>query len=186
MPGNIYDMSWSEDSKKIVIVGEGRDKYGVVISWDTGTNVGSISSHLKNLLSCDFRKTRPFAIVTAGEDMTLIHHKGPPFKYDKKIELHTNFINCVRYNKDGTLVASAATDGKINIYNGQTLDFMYDLIADGKQRAHEGGVYSISWSGCGTKLLSASGDKSCKTWDVAEKKCLWYYYLGRYLIAFLK
>jgi WD40 repeat protein len=38
--------------------------------------------------------------------------------------------------------------------------------------AHAGGIYVLSWTRDGKKLLTASGDKTCKLWDVEAKTLL--------------
>jgi hypothetical protein len=42
--------------------------------------VGEIAGHAKMLISCAFKTTRPFRILTGSEDNAVILHEGPPFK----------------------------------------------------------------------------------------------------------
>jgi hypothetical protein len=42
--GAVKDLAWSEDSKRIVVGGDGRDKFGAAIMWDTGATVGEVCS----------------------------------------------------------------------------------------------------------------------------------------------
>ena len=51
-----------------------------VFTWDSGNNVGEIAGHAKLLISCAFKTTRPFRIMTGSEDNSVILHEGPPFK----------------------------------------------------------------------------------------------------------
>jgi len=44
--------------------------------------------------------------------------------------------------------------------------------------AHQGGVYAVSWSPDSKSLLTASGDKTCKTWDVAGMKLITEFPMG--------
>lgn len=76
--GAIRDLAWSEDSKRIVAVGEGRERFeavlpvtspavfvlivlgawhrfGSVFMWDSGSSVGEITGQSKTILSCDFK-----------------------------------------------------------------------------------------------------------------------------------
>lgn len=48
----------------MVIVGEGRERFGHVFMTETGTSVGEISGQSKPINSCDFRPARPFRIIT--------------------------------------------------------------------------------------------------------------------------
>ena len=62
----------------------------------------------------------------------------------------------VRYSPDGSLWASGGFDGKIFLYDGKDSELKGEL---------SGGIYGLAWDGSSKKLLSASGDKSCKMWD---------------------
>jgi hypothetical protein len=46
----------------------------------SGNNVGEIAGHAKMLITCAFKTTRPFRIITGSEDNAVILHEGPPFK----------------------------------------------------------------------------------------------------------
>ena len=48
-----------------------------------------------------------------------------------------------------------------------------------QRNAHGGGIYAVAWSGDGKKLLSASGDKSCKLWDVETRKAITTFEMGQ-------
>ncbi|CAH0731356.1 unnamed protein product, partial [Brenthis ino] len=160
--GPIKDIAWSADSQRMVVVGEGRERFGHVFMAETGTSVGEISGQSKPINSVDFRPARPFRIVTASEDNTLAVFEGPPFKFKCTKQEHTRFAQAVRYSPDGSLFASAGFDGKIFLFDGLTSE----LKGEFGSPAHKGGVYSISWSPDGKQLLSASGDKTCAIWDV--------------------
>lgn len=162
--GNIKDLAWSPDSQRIVVVGEGRERFGHVIMMETGTSVGEIAGHSKTINSCDFRPSRPFRIITGSEDNFVGIYEGPPFKFKNQLEDHTRFVQSVRYSPDGQLFATAGFDGKMFLYNAND----YSKVGEfGSKNAHAGGIYAISWSPDGKQLLSASGDKTCKIWDVS-------------------
>ena len=38
--------------------------------------------------------------------------------------------------------------------------------------AHTGGIYALSWAPDGRHILTASGDKTCKWWDVETRQCV--------------
>ena len=64
--------------------------------WDSGNQLGDASGPTKRVLSCAFRLSRPFRVVTASEDFGVAHFKGPPLKFDKTPHRHQNYVNCVR------------------------------------------------------------------------------------------
>lgn len=56
---------------------------------------------------------------------------------------------------------------------------MFSLRTDNPgSPAHSGGVYAVAWSPDSKSLLSASGDKTCKTWDVATMSLITEFPMG--------
>uniref|UniRef100_A0A8D1UPN0 WD repeat-containing protein 1 n=1 Tax=Sus scrofa TaxID=9823 RepID=A0A8D1UPN0_PIG len=161
--GKIKDIAWTEDSKRIAVVGEGREKFGAVFLWDSGSSVGEITGHNKVINSVDIKQSRPYRLATGSDDNCAAFFEGPPFKFKFTIGDHSRFVNCVRFSPDGNRFATASADGQIYIYDGKTGEKVCSL---GGSKAHDGGIYAISWSPDSTHLLSASGDKTSKVWDV--------------------
>lgn len=173
--GKIKDIAWTEDSKRIAAVGEGREKFGAVFLWDTGSSVGEIGGHSKVINSVDIKPTRPYRLVTGSDDFYSAFAEGPPFKFKFTLSDHTRFVNCVRFSPDGNRFATASADGQIFLYDGKTGE---KIAALGGAKAHDGGVYAISWSADGTQLLSSSGDKTAKIWDVGANSLVSTFKLG--------
>ncbi|KAM4809011.1 WD repeat-containing protein 1 [Rhinophrynus dorsalis] len=173
--GRIKDIAWTEDSKRIAVVGEGRETFGSVFLWDTGSSVGEIAGHNKVINSVDIKPTRPYRLVTGSDDNFAAFFEGPPFKFKFTISDHCRFVNCVRFSPDGNRFATAGADGQINIYDGKTAEKIGSL---GGGKAHDGGIYAISWSPDSTQLLSASGDKTAKIWDVAANSAVTTFKFG--------
>lgn len=94
---------------------------------ETGTSVGEISGHSRTINSCDFRPNRPMKIVTGGEDNLICYLEGPPFKFKGQIEDHNKYVQTVRYSPKGDLFASGGFDGKIMLYNGNTMEKVDEL-----------------------------------------------------------
>ncbi|XP_024907602.1 WD repeat-containing protein 1, partial [Pteropus alecto] len=173
--GKIKDIAWTEDSKRIAVVGEGREKFGAVFLWDSGSSVGEITGHNKIINSVDIRQSRPYRLVTGSDDNCAAFFEGPPFKFKFTIGDHSRFVNCVRFSPDGNRFATASADGQIYIYDGKTGE---KVCALGGGKAHDGGVYAISWSPDSTHLLSASGDKTSKVWDVSANSVVNTFTMG--------
>ncbi|XP_037909173.1 actin-interacting protein 1 isoform X2 [Hermetia illucens] len=172
--GPIKDISWSQDNQRIVVVGEGREKFGHVFMAETGTSVGEISGQSKPINSCDFRPARPFRIITGSEDNTIGVFEGPPFKFKMTKQDHTRFVQAVRYSPSGHLFASAGFDGKVFIYDGTTSE----LVGEVGSPAHKGGVYAVAWKPDGKQLLTCSGDKTCRLWDVETRELISEFPMG--------
>lgn len=172
--GPIKDIAWSADSQRIVVVGEGRERFGHVFMADTGTSVGEISGQSKSINSCDFRPARPFRIVTGSEDNTIAVFEGPPFKFKMTKQDHSRFVQAVRYSPNGAFFASAGFDGKVFLYDGATSE----LVGEIGSPAHKGGVYAVAWKPDNSQLLTCSGDKTCKLWDVNTKQLITEFPMG--------
>ena len=80
--------------------------------WDSGSSVGQITGHSKDINAVDYKPTRPFRICTASEDSDVGFFEGPPFKYhhankvgNTDIDLFVyqiliNFIDLIDIHKD--------------------------------------------------------------------------------------
>lgn len=55
------------------------------LRWDSGSTVGDFDGHSRRVLSCAFKPTRPFRIVSCGEDFLVNFYDGPPFKFNMSI-----------------------------------------------------------------------------------------------------
>uniref|UniRef100_W8AUX5 Actin-interacting protein 1 n=3 Tax=Ceratitis capitata TaxID=7213 RepID=W8AUX5_CERCA len=172
--GPIKDIAWSQDNQRIVVVGEGRERFGHVFMTETGTSVGEISGQSKPINSCDFRPARPFRIVTGSEDNTIGIFEGPPFKFKMTKQEHSRFVQAVRYSPDGKFFASAGFDGKVFLYDGASSE----LIGEFGSPAHKGGVYAVAWKPDGTQLLTCSGDKTCRLWNVETRELINEFVMG--------
>ncbi|RXN22231.1 WD repeat-containing 1 [Labeo rohita] len=173
--GKIKDIAWTEDSKRVAVVGEGREKFGAVFLWDSGSSVGEIVGHSKIINSVDIKQTRPYRLVTGSDDNCTTFLEGPPFKFKCTISDHSRFVNCVRFSPDGNRYVSAGADGQIFLYDGKTGEKVGSL---GGEKAHDGGIYAVSWSPDSTQLISASGDKTVKLWDVGSGTAVTTFNLG--------
>lgn len=159
--GPIRDVDWGDDCKKIVVVGEGTGVCCKIITWDTGNSAGDMPGHSKKVLSCAFKPTRPYRIMTSGEDFKSCFYQGPPFKFVTAKQSFTNFANCIRYSPDGAHVVCVG-EKKIQLYDGASGDETIALA-----NAHEGTIYSVSWAPDSTKIATASADKKVKIFNLA-------------------
>lgn len=172
--GVVKDLAWSADSQRIVAVGEGRERFGHAFAVETGTSIGEIAGHSKIINSCDFKPSRPFKIVTGSEDTFIGIYEGPPFKFKSQLQDHNRFVQAIRFSPSGDRFASAGFDGKLFVYNSSDNSRLAELGSP----AHKGGIYAISWSPDGKQILSASGDKTCKIWDVETSTVVAEFNLG--------
>ncbi|KAK7280350.1 hypothetical protein RJT34_25413 [Clitoria ternatea] len=166
LSGRVDDLQWSLDGMRIVASGDGKGKSFVrAFMWDSGSTVGDFDGHSRRVLSCAFKPTRPFRIVTCGEDFLANFYEGPPFKFTMSIRDHTNFVNCVRFSPDGSKFITVSSDRRGIIYDGKTGNKLGELPAED---GHKGSVYAVSWSPDSKQALTVSADKTAKVWDIHE------------------
>ena len=160
--GEIRDLAWDGESKRIVVCGEGRQNFAAAFLWDSGSKCGNFTGLSKVVTSCDIKASRPFRAICGSDDSTTVFYHGVPFKFEKTLKEHTRFVNCVRYNASGSHFATVSSDGHVFLYDGKSGDLVRELGSP----AHKGGIYACSWNKEGTKLLTASGDKTAKIFDI--------------------
>jgi len=160
--GPITDLQWSEDSKRIIAVGEGKDRFGSVFLFDSGSSVGEITGHSKPITTCDMKQTRPYRLATGSEDFSVAWLEGPPFKFKKAMKDHTRFVNCVRFSPDGNKLLTVGGDKLGFFYDAKTGDKIGQLST---ANGHTAAIYSCSWSPDSKQVLTTSADKSCIIWD---------------------
>lgn len=167
--GAVRDIAWSPDSLRVAVVGEGKESFGSVLMFDTGSNVGTFIGHSRFLLTCDHIPKRPFCVATGGEDFYVNWYKGPPFKNldVSHQKVHTKYVNCIRFSPSGDEFVSVSGDKTGHFYESKTGKQVSSLDTQG---GHGGAIYSCAWSPDGAFLLTASADKTCKVWDNSSKK----------------
>ncbi|KAF9077415.1 WD40-repeat-containing domain protein [Rhodocollybia butyracea] len=172
--GKINDLEWDGESKRIIAVGDGKEKFGQAFMMDTGTSSGDITGHSKVINAVSIRHQRPYRAATAGDDTVIIFHQGAPYKYQTAIKTHTKFVQDVRYAPSGAIFASVGSDSKIFFYDGQTGDTLSDI----SDSPHKGSIMACSWSPDSKSLVTSSADCTVKLWDVETRKAVTTWTVG--------
>lgn len=157
LAGPIRDISWSADSQRLVYVGEGAS-VGKVIMSDSGNSLGDIVNHSRPALTCAFRPDRPFKVVTGGEDGQINYFAGPPFRYDKSLHSHSNYVNKLVFSPDSKHFLSASSDRKVCVYDALTTELKHTLVG------HDGSVLGADWLS-NELIVTCGADKAVKVWS---------------------
>jgi len=161
--GEVEDLAWDSESKRILAVGGGQSK-AKVFMWDTGSNLAEVVPHNKKAITGDLRPARPYRMITGGEDHGMQWYEGPPFKYNKGLKDHTNFVNCIRFSPDGSRFISVSSDKAGLVFEGEGATLVGKLDTSG---GHTGGVYYAAWSADSKSAVTVGGDKSVRVWDLS-------------------
>ncbi|EAW18330.1 WD40 repeat domain-containing protein [Aspergillus fischeri NRRL 181] len=173
--GRINDLAWDGDSQRIIAVGDGKQRYGHCITWDSGNTVGEIYGHTQQINSVSIRQQRPLRAAAAGDDKNLVFYHGAPFKFNTGIrDKHTNYIYGVGFSPDGSTLVSVGADRKIWLYDGKTGEPKGQI----GEEEHKGSIFSVSWSKDSKKFVTASADRTVKIWDAEAGKVCQSWTLG--------
>ncbi|KAL4896290.1 WD40 repeat-like protein [Aspergillus ambiguus] len=173
--GRINDLAWDGDSQRIIAVGNGKQRYGHCITWDSGNTVGEIYGHTQQINTVSIRQQRPLRAAAAGDDKNIVFYHGAPFKFNTGIrDKHTNYIYGVAFSPDGSTLASVGADRKIWLYDGKTGETK-GQIGEGE---HKGSIFAVSWAKDSRKFVTASADRTVKIWDVEAGKASQTWHIG--------
>lgn len=173
--GRINDLAWDGDSQRIIAVGDGKQRYGHCITWDSGNTVGEIYGHTQQINSVSIRQQRPLRAAAAGDDKNLVFYHGAPFKFNTGIkDKHTNYIYGVGFSPDGSTLVSVGADRRIWLYDGKTGETR-GQIGEGE---HQGSILGVSWAQDSRRFVTASADRTVKIWDAEAGKATQTWRLG--------
>lgn len=162
--GVIRDLAWDSESKRIAVVGEGKERFGHFFFMETGASCGEVSGHAKVINSVALKSTRPFRAVTASDDAKLVFYTGVPYKYSSTASNHTRFVQAVAYSQDGTHFASVGSDGKLIVYDGASAEVKASVDVAG------GTLFDVEFTKDGKRIVTAGADGHTRLWTLEGKE----------------
>ncbi|KAA8497939.1 Actin-interacting protein 1 [Porphyridium purpureum] len=169
----IRDVCLSADKKFLLIAGDSRGAHLKVYKYPGGSSAGKCPGHQKKATAIDQVKTPSKLIAGCGEDFKISIHKGPPvseFAVPVVLEgVHTGFVNQIRFNKDGTKLATCSSDRTVCIIDSTSHEVL-KRIED-----HTASVLMLAWTADGTSVVTASADKTVRVFDAEsgeQKRCI--------------
>ncbi|KAJ1664113.1 60S ribosomal subunit assembly or modification protein [Coemansia sp. RSA 1813] len=123
-------------------------------------SVQGFFTHEKSVFSVDLSPTQPNIAVSGGEDEKAYVWRTDNGELVAELDKHQDSVSAVQFSKDGSLVAAAGMDGKINVY--KTTDFSKCATLEGPDE-----VQWVEWHPKGNVLLAGgSGDGSMWMWSL--------------------
>jgi WD40 repeat protein len=163
--GYVDSIKFTTDGSKFVVA-SGNDAGGHITVYDTlqpwretepinGPAVyrwAALSSDGTRLVTCTGADDVGDAGKTAQVwDFGTMQPIGPPIK-------HSSWVVCAEFNSDGTLVATAASDGTVKVSDADTGRLLYSL-------PHPAGVRRVEFSPDDRYVLTACWDHTARIWN---------------------
>lgn len=106
--------------------------------------------------------TKAAVIVEGSWSIFMMALDGSDENWNVPMKGHTSSVRSLTYSPDGHLLASAADDATIRLWNPQTREPVGQPLT-----GHTDAIFDVAFSPDGTRLVSASADTSVRVWDVA-------------------
>ncbi|MBA3314699.1 MAG: hypothetical protein M3552_11130 [Planctomycetota bacterium] len=139
-----------------------------IIVWDaaTGAQKATLTGHNHAVFGLAFHPTKPILASASGDRTIKLWNAATGARLDTLIEPTKEQV-AIAFSPDGSRLAAAGADSRIRIWS-----FTDGAAGGTKIRfshfAHEGPIVSLAYAADGKLLLTASEDKTVKTWDAAS------------------
>lgn len=151
LTGPVRDIAWDAESKRLLAVGDGREKFGSAFLLDSGSSVGTIEGHSKPINAVALNRQRPYRALTVSDDSQLGWYTGVPYKLAQTSRPLSKFVHAAAFSPGGTYAAAAGSDGYIVLLNGK------DGTSAGKLEQGEGTIYSLAFAPDKEQILASAG-----------------------------
>lgn len=169
----VTDIAWDMDATRLCIVGDGRDQFGVFISWDTGNTIGELSGHSSKINACDIKRSRPMRAATVDDQGKVGFFQGPPFKFANGDHVHHGpgkFVRDVKFQPGDKCqyFVTVGSDRRIALFDAKEGEFV-KYIEDANHPIN-GGLFAVDWLDQ-DKIVTVSADCFVRVWNIQESTC---------------
>jgi transducin (beta)-like 1 len=139
--GPIFSLKWNKKGDLLLSGGtydsQGVDKSAIVWDIKTGECRQQLNFHSGPTLDVDWRDDLVFA--TSSADMKIYVCQLGSLQPLKTFQGHKDEVNSIRWDPNGTYLASCADDRTAKVWNMDQDEPVWDLTAHGKE------IYTIRW-----------------------------------------
>jgi WD40 repeat protein len=158
--GPVTALAFSPDGKYLLV-----GTYGRVALWDLST--GTVARHLESVegavhqitYSKDGKRLAVAGGLPTVVGRVLLYDGADPKQPVAKLEGHTDVVQGFSWSPDGTRIATASPDRKVQIWDATAAKSLVTI------KDHTDAVYSVSFSTNGRQIASTGKDKSIKLFD---------------------
>jgi WD40 repeat protein len=160
--GEIYGLNWDKESSKFV--SSASDGTSIIYDIFSKKLIGPFQSNSGWSNFADFNPKNCDEFVVGCGDGSLQIWSISQNKILSSIKGHSKLVHHVAYSPDGSMIASASYDFKVNIWDSKNLTLIKSLDK------HKHAVYSANWSNDGSTLASSGGslDLTIKIWKTQD------------------
>lgn len=164
--GYVFYVSWSPDGSKIATAS--CDKTIKIWEANSGTVKSTLKGHTQCVRSVEWSPdgTR---LASSADDGTIKIWDTSNWTVIKNLTGHVGGVFSVIWSPNGTLLASSGCEDLHSIAPGDDTIRIWDASTGTNIKTlvgHTSGVYRISWSPDGNKIVSCSNDLTLRIWSV--------------------
>ena len=160
----ITSVAWMPGSKYLAVGDSGNAVK--IYDIEKSAEVRTIRSHSDRVSSLAWNH---FVLSTGSRDSSIMQHDLRIQDYFVKFTGHEQEVCGLRWNNEGTRLASGGNDNKVCLWEMNSTNPVKVL------NGHKAAVKALAWSPWNSKILATGGgsaDKQIRIWDCASGSCL--------------